>query len=60
MHNAFCLAVPGELAFCKEFDHDVGTSMSAIIFYGLLAAWSSSLVLMAYLMRPLRRHRDAD
>jgi hypothetical protein len=42
-----------------RIDHDVGTSMSAIIFYGLLAAWGSSLALMAYLMRP-PRHRDAD
>lgn len=33
--------------------------MSAILLYVILAAWGSSLALMAYLMRPLP-HFDAD
>jgi hypothetical protein len=48
-----------ESAQTATIDHDVGTSMSAIVLYGILATWCFSLALMAYLMRPLPHH-DAD
>jgi hypothetical protein len=48
-----------ESAQTATIDHDVGTSMSTMVLYGILATWCSSLALMAYLMRPLP-HQDVD
>jgi hypothetical protein len=48
-----------ESAQTATIDHDVGTSMSTMVLYGILATWCSSLALMAYLMRPLPHH-DVD